>query len=436
MTRRPSSLYELIGERDAEDIAADAEASADEVRYLATIDKRAAVMHPNVPADLFRELARTHPLEAIQNISYPLLVLEDPYAWELLELKMAQRWVYETLQERRDLCDKMNAWAMREAMTEWTKSGYAKMRRQAWEEIVSAYFMLTGKQKKDFSIIARLQGHISRKPIDSVFPESAFNALLRGAVYSLWTRDYTGAMSQPGMTLRDLRHQAPSYFCDGQLHGFLLAKADGFYGQALQDAVHGDQDIVKAILSAGDRQSVVQWHHLLDLLHYSEQYKKVFAKVKEGYANAFREGFYGPEAKREATVQQQIKEALADMDANTKEIVRIVQRADGWGWPDYLMIGVAVGGLVLVVAAPQLFVVYGVMAAEGYATRTAALTIAEQVAAMAARAELSAVTIEFGKVAATAAQSQFVKELAVKLAASGLAAKAPDVVQAIVKVTR
>lgn len=68
-----------------EEIKADPLSCASDVRWLSTQDARAAVQHPNCPDDLWWELAKRYPLDALSSVLFPMLTLEDPGRWQQLE---------------------------------------------------------------------------------------------------------------------------------------------------------------------------------------------------------------------------------------------------------------------------------------------------------------------------------------------------------------
>lgn len=425
---RRGAPAELLG-RDPEDIAADPQATPDEIWELAEwaeeVGQIAAVKHPNCPLDLFYSLAEDWPIEAMQNPSFELILLEDPKRWKTLQRKFVAKWTSQELDRNPKLAHPFEAWCMRRALNQIEPYVVSNESKGILKNVKAVIAVLEnnrpqyGKARRLFDAVNSEGEQITNYEE----PGTAVERLELAAYYAMF--DYLGLYE------KDEIHGAAPRCASAisYLYGYVYAKENGlgpfdFFSQIYEHVEDYMDDVDRA-------QEVLQFEHLVEMIRFRE----VYTDVKRGYADLFRENFYGPEAKREAYVKGQIKAATAQMQANTKAIARLVSEAPGWGWPDYLAVGVSVGGLVLVVLAPELFIVEGFLVGEGIAAARVA-SLAEQIALLGSRAKISEVTIQFGKAAAvTATQSQAVKDLAVKLGQSGLefTTKAVEVVS---KVTR
>jgi hypothetical protein len=68
-------------------------ASEDDIRELRNRDPAAAILHPNCPTELWWTLVAEHPLEAEQSVLFPLLTLEAPERWVILEERRRIFWI-------------------------------------------------------------------------------------------------------------------------------------------------------------------------------------------------------------------------------------------------------------------------------------------------------------------------------------------------------
>jgi len=97
--------------RSAKAIKADPQATSEEIEKLAKTERCAALLHPNCPTELWWELAKAHPIEAMSSLLYPLFALEAPERWEALELEHVPNWISQGLhrlspsQKRLFACD-------------------------------------------------------------------------------------------------------------------------------------------------------------------------------------------------------------------------------------------------------------------------------------------------------------------------------------------
>jgi len=82
--------------RSTAEIIADPEATAEEIR---TLDRRAAVMHPNCPVDLWWIWAENYPLEAIESLAGQLFLLEEPDRWADLQRERAGGWIEQIMNQ-------------------------------------------------------------------------------------------------------------------------------------------------------------------------------------------------------------------------------------------------------------------------------------------------------------------------------------------------
>lgn len=428
---RPSWLG---GDREPEDIAADPRASEQELFELADewgdTGQIAAVMHPNCPPDLFFTLTKLWPIEARDNPSFKLIVAFEPLRWRELVVENASAWIRTALEAHPQIMDRFMVWCLSRALS-----------------VIEPYTKLKSSKR----VLANIQKVIEvlQRGKDDNKARDAFDSV-RGE------DDPLDNAEEPGSAITRLElaaYYAMHSFLDGQdsyesaseaasSSGAAMAYAEGWryaVQQGLEFRFFQEEEGVDGVIRHADEtETAAQWEHILYLLKYQD----VFELVKDSYKARFREAYYGPEAKREKAVQLQINKAVKQMQTNTKAIVNIMNRVEegGLAWPDYLAIGLVVGGVVLVVLAPELFIVSGVAEASGmfaFRATAAATIVADEIALLSARAAVSTVTIEFNKaVALTAAQSIFVKELATKLAQSNVTVDLAKTVEAVVKVTR
>jgi len=427
----------LMGGRDPEDIAADPQATKEEIDELSRNNgwagDVAAVMHPNVSKDTFFRLAPTYPLEAIRNPSFPMFLLEDPEAWNWIERVHADIWITQALKKNPHLRTEFEIICLRRARQMFAPWQEVFSLEYGWVERAIKLLGMDPDSPKVMQAGQKLYTEVlekSRFPSPSVAPK-----IPNDAAWSLANVVRFSMMILAGLRTMSDESRVPTQAAAAvaSLQLWEYQKSEYFDVTVKKSEAYFD--------AAEQMESVWQWNKLLGLLNYEKDYQRIKKQVQAAYVENFRESYYGPEAKREAEVQKKIKAATAQMQANTKQIVNIMNRVEesGLAWPDYLAIGVAVGGIALVVLAPELFIVSGVAEASGmFAVRSAATITAEQIALLAARAEVSAVTIEFGKaVALTSTQSVFLKELAVKLGQqTNIAVTLKETVEAVVKVTR
>jgi len=426
---RPSS----IGGRDPEDIAADPQASKAELYELADeygdTGQIAAVRHPNIEPDLFFTLAALWPLEAKSNPSFKLLIAFEPDRWQRLVSEHVAEWIDTQLEVHPQLVDKFMVWCLSRALSVVEPYTKLKSSRRILANIQNVIdVMKSGKYgDKARAALDKVQGEDD--PLDNAEePGSAITKLELAAYYAML--DYLG-MLDDDETARAAGISARSI---AYVEGWRYAVQQGLEFRFFQE----EEGVDGVIKNADETEEAAQWEHLQHLIKYQD----TLELVTEAYKNRFRESYYGPEAKREKAVQLQINKSIKQMQANTKQIVNIMNRVEesGLAWPDYLAIGLVVGGVALVVLAPELFIVSGVAEASGmfaFRATAAASIVADEIALLSARAAVSTVTIEFNKaVALTAAQSIFVKELAVKLAQSNVTVDLAKTVEAVVKVTR
>jgi hypothetical protein len=64
--------------------------------------KQEQIADPECPVDVWWDLAREYPIEAMQSVLYPLLILEEPDRWQALELANAEKWA-------KRHCDRLSA---------------------------------------------------------------------------------------------------------------------------------------------------------------------------------------------------------------------------------------------------------------------------------------------------------------------------------------
>ena len=76
-----------------DEIVADPQATAVQIRALAQDHPLLALAHPNCPPALWWDLAAEYPIEAQASVAYDLMTLEEPEAWATMQLDMVIKWI-------------------------------------------------------------------------------------------------------------------------------------------------------------------------------------------------------------------------------------------------------------------------------------------------------------------------------------------------------
>jgi len=76
-----------------DEIVADPQATAVQIRALAQDHPLLALAHPNCPPALWWDLAAEYPIEAQASVAYDLMTLETPEAWGEMERANIEAWV-------------------------------------------------------------------------------------------------------------------------------------------------------------------------------------------------------------------------------------------------------------------------------------------------------------------------------------------------------
>ncbi len=86
-------LGEVVGARHKKEIFADPQAKPEEILSKTKRHPEQALAHPNCPVDLWWQLAKDFPLEALQGPMAQLNLLDNPSRWADMELERAPQWI-------------------------------------------------------------------------------------------------------------------------------------------------------------------------------------------------------------------------------------------------------------------------------------------------------------------------------------------------------
>lgn len=405
-----------------EDIAANPSASASEIEQLAEVMPEAAILHPNCPPEVWWPLAEKYPLLAIQSPMFPILTLESPDRWIDLEREKASDWIEDWIVKNMDTAA---GWKYRRKIADMTSDILYSYNNMVYEDInrEDSFKDYTGNIEQLMNALGGKVNPVNKRKLNKLLDE--FHSQNNSAQYMYETNpkdqyDAERALYVFSNAASGSKYIAKNYAEFKALVETQLSLPEDYYdedGQAAREMSDEEEQYREVQYTEA---IVAAWRLLVQTLNLNK-FDTVFNQIRLGYLTKFRENFYGAEADRRNEIDKKIKKATASMERSTKEIVEILNRPETTDWPTWVTLGVVVGGVALVVLAPELFVVEAVWAAETGALTTAA-NIAHKIALMARTAEISEATIALGAAAKTITpeQSKFLKELAVKLAQEGV----------------
>ncbi len=169
----------------------------------------------------------------------------------------------------------------------------------------------------------------------------------------------------------------------------------------------------------------------------AQQIKKIWLEYREDaiYERAMNQVLANLR-KKERTDAQRVQ-AIGNAQMAAGQIARIMASDQGWvsGWPDWLGLGLVVGGTVAcLLVGPEVLVGLSAEAAVGVIFDAATATGVETVSVAATMADVEAAAT-LGESAEAAAKTAFLEELTAKLTGSGLKVLS-NVAEAVVKVAR